>query len=81
MSKKAKGLARMRQDAGLDQDALAFMIYKDPKKRQRIGKIERGEVVPTFREALAWMRHCCVGVDREEVMEAIKTLERVSQNK
>lgn len=73
---KANDLARMRKDAGIDQEELAFALYKDPKKRQRIGKIERGEVSPTFFEGIAWFRKCAVGVDREEVLKALDTLEK-----
>lgn len=76
---KAQDLARMRKDAGMDQEALAFLLYKDPKKRQRVGKIERGEVQPTFFEGLAWFKYCTVGVDRAEVEKAIETFEKASQ--
>lgn len=76
---KAKDLARMRKDASIDQETLAILLYKDPKKRQRVGKIERGELEPTFFEGLAWFKHCVVGVDREEVIQAIEVLEKVSK--
>lgn len=76
---KAQDLARMRKDSGMDQEQLAFLLYRDPKKRQRIGKIERGELQPTFFEGLSWFKHCAVGVDREDVINAIKVLERASQ--
>ena len=78
---KGEDLARMRNDAGMEQTELAFLLYKDPKKRQRISKIERNVVQPTLAEAMQWYYHCVRGVEREEVLNAIKTLEKASVGK
>lgn len=81
IKQKADQFSRMRKDAGYDQDQLAMLLYKDPGKRQRVGKIERGEVQPTFFEGLSWLKHCSVGVDQENVVKAIEMLEQVSIKK
>jgi len=79
---KAADLKRMRVDAGLEQTDLAYSLYKDPKKNQRIGKIERGEVEPTLREGLQWYFYCARDVDRQEiVLDAVERLQDKSSKK
>lgn len=51
-------LKQMRKDAGFSRDELAFFLHKDPGKFQRVGKIERDEIEPTFSEGIKWMNVC-----------------------
>jgi DNA-binding XRE family transcriptional regulator len=57
----SKNFSRLRKNANLRQEDLAFLLYNDESKRQRIGKIERGEIQPLFTGGIAWFVHCTKG--------------------
>lgn len=76
--RKARKLAKMRKDSGLSQDELAYLMFKDESKRQRIGRIERGEVEPTILEQFSWFKHCATGKERAEILKAVEVLEKIT---
>jgi len=69
-------LFNLRKRSIFNQTELASILYGDPKKRQRIGKIERGEVEIGFSEGLAWIWTCSDAAQRKEVKRAVKVLKQ-----
>jgi transcriptional regulator with XRE-family HTH domain len=67
-------LLKLRKKAKLDQSQLASSIYGAAKKRQRVGKIERGEVELEFSEGLAWIYACSDDSTKRELKKAVNVL-------
>ena len=76
-----KNLKRMRKDAGISQEQMAFFLHKDLAKRDRISRIERGLIEPTFSEGFRWFSLCCKGVDKAELDRVVDFLSAVEQGK
>lgn len=68
-------LKALRREAGFSREKLAFLIYGDESKFQRIGKIERGEVDVGFSEGMKWFQICCIKDD-----EKSRTIDDISSS-